>query len=311
VFLALAAVLAVSSCGKDTGGGSGSSSASDLLKLLPREANGIFVVDVTRAMSSALAAKAMEERGEEMEEFTAQTGIDPLRDVSAMAGAIMDPMGHQDAEAALVMRVRYDRDRVLSGVEEQYGEVVTETYRDITLVTLPESGGSGEMNQLAFLDEETVAIGPPEEARAVIDVFQGRSENVTRNEALMKVVEGIDRSAIFWAGAVISEEAAQELSEGNSMLKNLSGLRSLVMSIDFKDRMLTADVGLRSDNQEQNTQIADFLMGMKSFAAMGASDNPGLAEVLRKITITSGPNEVKIAAAIPEDLLMSLEPEGE
>jgi hypothetical protein len=228
-----------------------------------------------------------------------------------MAGAIMDPMGHQDAEAALVMRVRYDRDRVLSGVEEQYGEVVTETYRDITLVTLPESGGSGEMNQLAFLDEETVAIGPPEEARAVIDVFQGRSENVTRNEALMKVVEGIDRSAIFWAGAVISEEAAQELSEGNSMLKNLSGLRSLVMSIDFKDRMLTADVGLRSDNQEQNTQIADFLMGMKSFAAMGASDNPGLAEVLRKITITSGPNEVKIAAAIPEDLLMSLEPEGE
>jgi len=313
--LALALAFALlASCGEERGGGGGGgSSPEELLDLLPRNAIGLFAVDVGRIMQSDLATQALqdqEDEQEKLEDFTARTGIDPTRDISALAGVILEAKNVEDADAVVVMRVEYDRDKLLAALEEEHGDVQTETYQDVTLVTLP-ANPTEEVNQLAFLNERTVAMGPPADVRTVIDVAQGRAENVKKNEALMAVVEGIDRSGIFWAGALISEETARTLSEGNAMLKNLSGLRSMVMSVDYRDQVLSADVALRSDNQEQNTQIADFLIGMKSFAAMGASEKPELADVLRKITITSGPKEVRISASIPENLLVNLKEEGD
>jgi hypothetical protein len=101
----------------------------------------------------------------------------------------------------------------------------------------------------------------------------------------------------------------QGLTEENPMLGQLSGIKSMVMSVDFKDHTLLAEVECTSQSAEQNQQVVDFLNGMKSFAAMGAAENPDAAEMLRKIEITSGPENIRISAAIPEALLEKLKAE--
>ena len=297
--------LLVAGCGT-TGQDAGSDNAEALLGLLPREATGVFFVDLQKAMSIPSAKEAMAENHEKLDEFISETGIDPTQDVFSLAGAITNQAKGEDADGVVIMKIRYNRSALIGKIEEKNGELSEDEYRGVTVFGMPLTSDEKDAH-LAFLDDRTVVMGTPLEVRTVIDVHQKRAKSMLENSALMKASKSTNRSAIFWAAFVFSEEEMRDLTEGNPMLSKLSGIQSVVMSLDYTDRVFIAEIECQSESMEQNQQIADFLNGIKSFAAMGASENPELAELLRAIDIASSPENIRVTAAIPEALLQKLE----
>jgi hypothetical protein len=297
-------------CGQTGGGGSdaGNGSAQSMLELLPREATGVFFVDIQKAMAVPAAKKALVENHEKLDEFIAETGIDPTTDVFSLAGAISNQTKGDDADGVVVMSVKVDADAMIAKIEEENGELTREEYEGVTVFVLPaEDDGEGAEARLAFLDDGTVAVGTPLEVRTVIDVHQKRADNILKNTELMTIVKNTNQNSIFWAAFVFTEEEMQDLTGDNPMMSSLSGLQSVVMSFDYQDQMLMALIECQGQSEEQNQQIADFLTGIKSFASMGASEKPEVGELLRSIEITSSPENIRVSADIPEDLLQRLD----
>jgi hypothetical protein len=307
--VALSLTAAALACGRANGDPSGSSDSQALLALLPRDATGVFFVDVQKAMAVPASRDAVAENREKLDEFIAETGIDPTRDLFCVAGAVSgkDPQD-KEADGVMIVKAKVDKKTLLDRIREKEGKVTEDTYQGVTVYGMP-SGLEGKSTQLAFLDGDVVAMGTPLEVRTVIDIQQKRAENMLGNAELMDVVKATNRNGILWAAFVLDRDDMQELTESNPMLGQLNGLQSMMMSVDYKDATFLADVLCRSASPEQNQQMVDFLNGMKSFAAMGAAENPDAAEMLRKIEITSGPDNIHITAAIPEALLEKMKNE--
>jgi hypothetical protein len=264
----------------------------------------VFFIDVQKAMAVPASQAALAENKAKMDEFVAETGIDPTRDVLWVAGAVAGKTPNDaEADGVMVVKATVDQNTLLDRIREKEGKVTEETYQGVTVYGIPSGGLDHKSTQLAFLDGDVVAVGTPLEVRTVIDVQQKRAESMLENAELMDVVHDTNRNGILWAAFVLDRDDMQELTESNPMLGQLGGLQSMMMSIDYKDATFLADVLCKSANAEQNQKMMDFLNGMKSFAAMGAAENPDAAEMLRKIEITSGPDNIRITAAIPEALL--------
>jgi hypothetical protein len=277
-----------------------------MLQLLPENSQGVFFMDVKRAVATPMVKNALEEENTDLREFTEKTGIDPSRDINFLAASIAGEIKGDDSEGVMVLNLEYDRDRLLRKLREKDETVEVESYQGVDIVTLPDTSGDGPTHA-ALLDENHLALGTPSVVRAVVDVKQKRAQSVQKNAELMETLESIDRGAIFWGAVVISEDAARDLAQENPMMTDLGGIRSVVMSVDFRDRVLLGEVVARGESEEQNQQIADFLNGIKAFAAMGSQENPEVAEVLRTIEVTTGPDNVRISASIPEELLVRLQ----
>lgn len=308
LFVAVISSLAIG-CGQ-AGGSSDISksngSAESMLALLPKEATGIFFLDIQKAMSIPVAKKALARNHAKLDEFIAETGLDPTTDVFSLAGAVSDQAKGEEADGVVVMSVKVDAEALIAKIEEKNGELAEEDYQGVTIFVLP-SKNDGKDAHLAFLDDATVAMGTLPEVRAVIDVHQKRADSILKNTELMAILKDTNQNVILWAAFVFTEEEMEDLTEGNPMMSSLSGIQSVLVNFDYKDRMFTALIECQSDSEEQNQQIADFLTGIKSFAAMGSSENPALGELLRTIEITSSPENIRVSADIPEELLQKLD----
>ena len=299
------ALVAVNSCGTEATG-SKAESGSSMLSLLPSEATGVFYVDVQRVMNSPVGKKALEENDHDLEEFTRETGVDLSKDVYGLVGVVTGE-SKNDAQGAVVLHMNYDQAAVKSKIQDENPSVKFETYEGTDYADLPQKPGE-DPTQVAFLDDDHLVFGSPGHVRKVIDVVKKGAASVEKNSDLMAAVGQIDKSSMMWGAFAIPASAAQEL-EGNPMLGSLSGLRSLVMSFDYKNAALLGEVVGNTGSAETSQQIAEMLTGLKAFAAMGAAEKPNMAEVLNGIKITSSANEVRLSANIPEELLLSMETE--
>ena len=70
-------------------------------------------------------------------------------------------------------------------------------------------------------------------------------------------------------------------------------------TMDMAIQAVTADAG-------KNKEIADMLNGFKAMGALAAGEKPEIGELLNKIEITSGTDNVTIKALLPEELLTKL-----
>jgi hypothetical protein len=295
-------------CGQVSDGGPKAKAGDNMLRLLPQAAQGVFFMDVKKAVATPVAKNLLEDENGDLQEFTEKTGIDPSRDINLLAAAITGETTGDDSEGVMVLNLKYDRDRLLSKLQEKNEDVEVESYQGVDIVALPDTSDD-DPTHAAFLDGDHLALGTPSVVRAVIDVKQKRAKSVQKNAELMGSLESIDRAAIFWGAYLVSEETAQQIAQGNPMLANMSGVRSVVMSVDYQESILLGEVVARGENEEQNQQIVDLLNGVKAFAAMGAQDNPELGELLRQIEVTKGPDNVRISASIPEELLLRMQEE--
>jgi len=298
------------SCTKSGAPKAGNAEGENMLKLLPVDADGVFFVDIKRAMETEFAQKAITE-DEDVQAFIEQTGIDPLEDLFFLAGALTQKGSEEEKEkVAMILNMNYIKDNLLNLITEkaqEEGQEISETdYEGRTIYGMWED--EKEIS-FAFVDESNILLGDKTQVHSILDVIEKKKENFYSNETLSDLVSKTDKEAIFWGAIQFAPESLDEMTADNPMLQDLKNLQAASLAFDYKNQAVIADIKLMGGDEAKNKNLADFLTGIKGFAGMLAAENPEIGELMNAISITAGPENVQISANIPDTLLDKLKSE--
>jgi len=298
------------SCGKSVGPKAGNAQAENMLKLLPVNADGVFFIDLGRAMDTEFASKAITE-DEDVQALIEKTGIDPLEDLFFLAGAVTQKVSEEEKEkVAIILNLKYVKDELLNLITEkaqEEGQEISETdYEGHTIYGMWEDD---KEISFSFMDESNILLGDKAQTQAIIDVIEKKKENFYSNETLADLVSKTDKQAILWGAIHFAPESLDEMTSDNPMLQDLKNLQAASFALDYKNQTLLTDIKLMGGDETKNKNLADFLTGIKGFAGMMAAEKPEIGELMNAITITSGPENVQISANLPETLLNKLKSE--
>jgi len=297
-------------CGKKAGiPVAGSATAEDMLTLIPKNVQSVFVIDVHRGMNIPFVDKALKtgEAAEKYKEAIAKIGLDPQKDVYFAAIGIaqtVDAEGKSVPQGAGVINLKYDPDKILEQIKKESPEIKEEVYEGVKIFTVPEKEGAPMFG--AFLDASNAALGTEAGVKAVIDVMKGKAESVVKNAEIMKLVKTGNTKALVWNITTFTPEQINKMTETTPMLASLKSLQAATMYIDDKNKGLQIEIKALSSDAAKNKEIADMLTGFKALGAMGSSEKPEIGEFLNKIEISSSPDNVKLFVDMPEALLDKL-----
>jgi hypothetical protein len=308
VLVVLLSFFALSSCGKKASAPkAGSAKAEDMLNLLPKESTGVIIVDVNRIMQTEAAAKAIRENKnyQKYQEFVQATGLDPQKDVYFLVGAMQGNLGQENQEGAAVVNLKYEKEKLLAMLKQAAKDMTESDYKGFTIYQVVPEEGEKPVNG-TFLDESNIILGTDTGVRKIIDVYQKTAENIWKNENLPALLKGMNTSAMVWAGFTIPADAAKQATSQNPMLSTFADIRSIIITFDYKDKNVMAEIKAMCQDEVKNKNMADALNGFKAMGAMAATKEPELGDLLNRIEIVSAPDHVKLAAVIPEVLIESL-----
>jgi len=309
VLAVLVAALNIASCAKQPAAPvAGSAKAEDLLSLLPKGAQGVIVIDIHRLMQTAAVSKNIQEgeNSQKYQKFVQDTGIDPQKDVYFAVAAMMGDVGQTAQDGAVLVNLKYDKEKLLAQLRQQRGELTQSEYGGSTIYQAPAEEGKKPMAG-AFLDASNILLGSEAAVKQVIDISQKKAENIWKSEELPALLKGMDTSSMIWGAFMVPAKAAEQAATQNPMLGAFSDIRSILIAFDSKNNNFAAEIKAMCPLADKNKQMAEALIGFKGLggAAVSAKE-PLLGEVLDKIEITSGADHVKISAVIPEALIQSL-----
>jgi ribosomal protein L30E len=308
--LSLALVLllfGIAACKKAGPPAAGSATATDMLSLIPKSAQGVVVLDVHAALNTAFVDKMLKE-GEDKQkylDFIKDTGIDPQKDIYLAVIGLMGTGGLNNASPAIVVNLKYDKDKLLAKLKEKATNVTEEVYEGLTLYTVPEADDKKPMTGV-FYDASNIILGEAKDVKAVIDVVKKGGENILKNETLSALLKSADKSAIVWAAVAFPPDMMKSVAAQNPMASSLENMKSLLVALNYKNKALQIEIKGMGGDAEKNKQTAEALNGLKALGAMASTEKPEIGELVNKIEVTSSAEFVKIAANFPEELLTKL-----
>jgi len=286
----------------------GSAKAEDMLSLLPKEAGGVIVVDAQRIMKTDMVEKAIKENEnpKKYQEFIQETGIDPQKDLYFFVAGMTGLAGGEKAqEGVVIVNLKYNKDQLLAMVKKERGELTEADYNGIKIYQAAQTDEKKPFSG-AFLDDSNIILGTDAAVKKVIDVSQKKAENIWKNEPLSALMKGTNKAAMVWGAFEVPAGALQQAASHNPMLNIFADIKSILLSFDYKDNSLLAEIKAMSPDEKKNKEMADALNGFKALGAGAASKEPQVGELLNRIEITAAPDFVKISANIPEDIIKSL-----
>jgi len=308
-------VMAFAACSKKAGiPVAGSAQAMDMLTLIPKTAQTVFVIDVHRGMNIPFVDKALKtgDDAAKYKEAIDKFGLDPQKDIYYAAIGLSqatDAEGKSVPQGAGVINLKYDQAKILDQIKKESPAFTEAVYEGVTIFTVPEEDGKPMYG--AFLDTSNVAVGTEAGVKGVIDVMKGKAESAVKNADLMKLVKAGNTKALLWNVTTFTPEQIKQMTESNPMLGSFKSIQAVTMYVDDKNKGLQIELKALSNDAAKNKEIADMLTGFKALGAMGSSEKPELGEFLNKIEISSSPENVKIFINMPEDLLAKLGQEME
>jgi uncharacterized protein (UPF0212 family) len=312
--IVLFVVFSAASCGKAGAPKAGSAKAESMLNLLPKDSRGVVMIDVHKIMMTEFVDKMIKDpkNAPKYEEFVKTTGIDPQKDVYFVAVGISGEMGGgKEPEPAIVANLKYNKDALLAAIKKEGKDLQEQTYNGVTLYCGSFQKGEEKPGCGAFLDDSNIVIGNDKTVKAVIDVFQKKSESVLKNLQLADVLKNTKKDAMVWSAFLFPPDATKELAAKNPMLGALEGIKSLTLSFDYSDKTFQANIRSSGGDEKKNKSLADMLNGLKALGAGAASKDPNIADLLGRIEVTSGPDHVQISANVPEELIEKLKSTAE
>lgn len=304
IFLILFMALLTSCAKQPSAPVAGSARVDEMLTLIPKDVQGVFFVDIHKAMLTDFADKTLkeEETYEKYQKFVEETGIDPKKDIYFVVVALTEGMEQKEQKGAAILNLKYDKEALLAKLKEEEGKLREEDYNGITLY----GWGDDEEKVGAFLDDSNVILGNKEAVKTAVDTYQRKAENVFKNEELANLINQTNKEAIFWGGLLIPPEAMEKAVSNNPMFSAFDSVTAAVLYFDYKNKNVIAEIKVMSEDETKNTQIVDALNGFKAMGAMMAAKEPEVGELLDKLEISSGPGHAKIYASIPEELINKL-----
>jgi len=309
---------------------SGASKVNDMLSLIPKDAQGIVVIDVSRAMTIGLVDKAIKENSgyQKYQEFIKEIGIDPQKDIyyAVLGISGLGQLAKNAGAGVAIINLKYVKDAVLAKIKKEEPRLAEETYEGTSILIAKEKakteekGEQGEKEEkaeqaekmkqpaicIAFLDESDIAAGTEKEVKAVIDISKKKADNVFKNAELAALIDKANKRAMAWIVMSFPPEMMKQVVAENPLLSSLENLKALSIYYDYKNKSFQAEIKGIGGDATKNKQLADTLTGFKGMGGLAAGGKPEIGELLNKIEISSTPDYVKIYADLPEDLMSKI-----
>jgi len=288
----------------------GTAKAEDVLNLIPVDVQGVFFVDVNKAMSTEFANNMIQENEDYQKylDFVEKSGIDPQKDIYYVALGIAGDLEGEDQEGVAVVNMKYDPETLLGLIKEKAAEeeqeIQEEQYEGHTVYKMWEEGKPVE---LSFIDESNIVAGNGIHVKSVLDVLDKKKDNVFKNEKLSAILDKTNKDAMLWGAILLPAETMEKAASSNPMMGALKSISAIALYFDYKNQNLIAEILAMGPDADSNKQVAEALTGIKSFGAMAAGEKPEIGELLNAIQITSGDDHVKIFAEVPEALIQKLQ----
>jgi hypothetical protein len=297
VFLGLAAC-------KKAGG------ADNVLSLIPKDAQGVVVFDVNKAMTTDIVDKTIKENKDyqKYQEFIKETGIDPQKDIFYVAVGLIQKKtegGETEQQGVVVANMKYNKDVLLAKVKEKASGLKEETYEGVTVYAITEKE-EGKPTYGAFLDASNILIGNEKAVKAVIDISKKKADNVFKNADLSALIKTANKNAMLWSAFSFPPEMMKDMAAKNPMASDLADVKALLVYFDYANKSLQLEIKGLGGDADKNKKLAETLTGYKALGGMFATEKPEVGELLDKIEVSSAPDYVKIFVNIPEDLLNKL-----
>ncbi len=307
-------------CKKKGGGGV---STEEMMSLLPSGAQLVIGLDFHRFSQMSVYDKMLAEKPGKTqekklfnnpEEFQQKTGIDMKKDVHFFLIGMYGQPDQKDAEWGAIANIRYDAAKVEKTMTEKVEGLRKETYNGKTIFlvqdTKPGDENTPEKKKdaaIVLLTPSTIAMASPNRIRSLIDLADKKGSSMATDAVLKKHMETIKRDGLFWMVMPQLPDALKKKPEPGQMISfDLTRAEAFVGTVDFKNAILSGEFRLICPDENANKQLEGMLNGLKGMGAMIAAKEPDLGELLNKITITASAGDLKLAFALPEDLLNRL-----
>lgn len=237
-----------------------------------------------------------------------KTGLNPERDVDRIVfgGRAVDkgPEG-----GVVLVSGRFDRTKLSRAIETE-GKGVTFKSHEGTTVYLFREGQGARSGAVAFLDDDTLVLGPRESVEATITNYAGGKAPVRGNAALIALLESVKPGSTFWAvgdQSVLSRLPLSVPGAAGQGSITLPPVKSVVVTGDFDPMVAVELTGEAVDNKAAQN-LADVVRGLVALASLQASQKPEMRELASAVSVTTEAARVRVNLRVPYELIDSLAP---
>jgi hypothetical protein len=275
-------------------------SAADhtLLNLLAPDARIVMGVDVDRSRNSPFGQyllSRMQEAGHDFDRLAARTGFDPRRDLAeVVAGARNTGRRHG---GVVVARGRFDVARIVDHARS-HGAAVT-TYQSVDILT----GPNKKSGWFGFLDDTIAVGGEANEVRAAINRWRAGS----RLDSVMaaKVTEVSSRNDAFvvmlGSPAMLAGRVPDNTASAAMKGDMIRAIEQMSGGIRFgTDVVISAEALTKCEKDA--AALADVIRFLAGMAQLHGNPQVAdtVAELIRRMELTTESNRVSFSLAIPE-----------
>lgn len=224
-----------------------------------------------------------------LNEFTAQTGIDPRKDLSQVISVSNGKTG------AIIARGKFNQGDVEARLQSKGATRLA--YKGHNLF-------GNEHNAVLFIDSTTVLAGSTPVLKSI---FDARDQRHGLPPVLAERVRAIPANAQIWAAFVGGVQALNIGVPENSNLANivglLKGIDNAILGIDFSNGLAlkaSADCKTPADAK----RVHDALRGVIGLGRLSTPDNqPELLKLYDAIQVEAQQKQVNVTAILPPDLV--------
>jgi hypothetical protein len=164
----------------------------------------------------------------------------------------------------------------------------------------------------SLIDNATVAFGPLEGLRRILEIRAGKEGNLSGNAKLMNLIREVNGQAVFWsvldsaqAGTAVQQLVPEMMKfpQANDLVGKLKQLLISVRASDDIQLDFKADSGSPGDAIVLS-QLLEASMLSKRYQS--GQDHPDLAKVLDGMVITPFGNQLDIWLTVTDDQMQSL-----
>ena len=266
----------------------------ELLRIFPADSDGILFLDFAVLRDIEYVNRFVRDWAGDLildpvEEFTAETGVDPVNDIQQIIAGRSGP-----DEFLIVVQVGYDAYRVESYFAVR--DVRSEIHSGRTIYA---PGLEDDNLSVVFLDGQ-VLVGSTGQVRESLDRSPG-GPSVLDNTGLMASIEAIEEGSQVW-GVGSFNDMVPELLAPPMATDLIAALENVTYQMRF-DSGVTARLAGQFTTVETARRAGDLVRGFVALGKMGTASQPDMLELLDGLQVDSVENAVEINFAASQELL--------
>jgi len=297
----------------------------DIIALFPKEVGEFAYADLKKARTlkwfPQLQEQVIPERFRQFEKFLASAGVDPNSQVDELAWGLVAEGMSTKTESAGSSAVPTGEE-VVGVALGNYNPGSTEAYfkqqklptfkaRGYTLYAFGTGSGPNDLFFL-FIDSNTAAFGHREILEKMVEVRFGGEEGLMTNDRLFPLINEANGSGVVWAvlnpayTRLAMQQLAPEVEQFPEAAKLVSRMRNLVINVDAGSGLDGKFQAVCGSTEDANTLGQLMQAGFLYKRYQAQKENPELADLLDKATITPAGDRVTLKMSLSDDQMTTL-----